>query len=89
MTEFTAGITQGTRPASITAGPDGAMWFTQSDNPTSSPVQPARIGRISMDGVVTEFPVPSYPNEITAGPDGNLWYTVRSGAIGRMSTAGV
>ncbi len=31
----------------IAAGPDGAMWFTESDRPG--------IGRISTSGVITEY----------------------------------
>ena len=60
------------RPLGITAGPDGALWFTGlSGN---------RIGRITTAGVITEFTVPtadSVPIGITAGPDGALWFTER------------
>ena len=59
-----------------------------------------RIGRITPQGVVTEFNMTSggYPIGITAGPDGNLWFTepgIDSGtqtsfaAIGRITTSGV
>ena len=57
------------RPVDIAAGPDGNLWFTES---------PAKIGRITTAGVVTEFPIPtaqSLPVGIAAGPDGNLWFT--------------
>src|SRR5438132_5035108 len=51
-------------PASIAAGPDGNLWFTeQSAN---------QIGRITTDGIFKEFPVPtpnSHLEHITAGPD--------------------
>ncbi len=70
---------------SITAGPDGAVWFTGI---------PGEIGRISTTGVVTEFAVPdptpstqATPTSITVGPDGALWFG-ENGAIGRISTAG-
>jgi virginiamycin B lyase len=69
-------------PTAITAGPDGALWFTES--------QGKQIGRISTDGVITEFPLPegaAEPAGITAGPGGFLWYT-SGGTIGRMSTGG-
>jgi virginiamycin B lyase len=36
------------RPADITAGPDGAMWFT---NASSS------IGRVAMDGTISNYRV--------------------------------
>jgi len=60
---------------SITAGPDGNLWFTE--------IGPAglgsSIGRITTSGKITEFPLPSansFPSSITAGSDGNLWFTV-------------
>ena len=48
MTEFSAGISAGSRPSGIAAGPDGNLWFTESDA--------SRIGRITPSGVVSEFP---------------------------------
>jgi streptogramin lyase len=64
---------------SMTAGPDGSVWFTEGTN----------IARITPAGTLTEFPVPPPDVFITAGPDGNLWF---SGAgppsIVRMSTHG-
>src|ERR1700731_2568477 len=69
---------------SITAGPDGALWFTEGNA--------NKIGRITTAGVFTEFPVPtanSFPAGITAGPDGNLWFVEAIGNIGRITTTGV
>jgi virginiamycin B lyase len=81
-------------PFGITAGPDGALWFTESRG--------FRIGRITTGGNITEFVTPDFesPGDITVGPDGALWYTapsvgitvdqtIFSGAIGRITTAGV
>ncbi len=55
-------------PVAITAGPDGAMWFTAND----------AIVRFEGVGASSQFSVPT-PNSglgtITAGADGNLWYT--------------
>ena len=69
----------------ITAGPDGALWFTEY---TSN-----QIGRITTAGAITEYAVPTAnaePYGITAGPDGALWFTeMSSGQIGRITTAGV
>jgi streptogramin lyase len=65
VTKFPAGV--GAFP-SITAGPDGNLWFTTSGN---------RIGRITTKGVVTEFPLGPGILEvpaITGGPDGNVWF---------------
>jgi streptogramin lyase len=51
-------------PSSLTAGPEGAMWYTGG----------RQIGRVSLDGNVTEFPLPGPGgSSIVAGPDGNLW----------------
>jgi streptogramin lyase len=73
----------------ITAGPDGNLWYTE--------IGLAKIGRLSPNGVVTEFPLASTngnPGGITAGPDGNLWFTENLfpsglGKIGRISPSGV
>jgi streptogramin lyase len=67
---------------SIAAGPDGALWFTALQ----------QIGRITTDGVVTMYTIPT-PNAnafyITAGPDGALWFTENaSNKIGRITTTG-
>jgi virginiamycin B lyase len=71
----------------IAAGPDGNMWFTESE--------PAEIGRITTNGAITKYPVPNTgtntPWAIAAGPDGNLWFTDYGGGvgnIGRITTSG-
>ena len=77
----------------ITPGPDQALWFTI---PAAS-----RIGRITVDGAVTTFPVPTTPPppslsnpisvaDITSAPDGSMWFTQPvDNQIGRITTAGV
>jgi streptogramin lyase len=58
----------------ITAGPDGALWLTDSAG--------SKIGRITLQGAFTSFPIPtteSNPQTITAGPDGALWFTESNG----------
>jgi streptogramin lyase len=76
-------------PNGITAGPDGALWFTELCS--------GKIGRMSTDGDLTEYPLqttPSSPNYITAGPDGALWFTNYGGAgglhggVARITTTG-
>jgi virginiamycin B lyase len=54
----------------LCAGPDRTLWYTL--------VAADRIGRISPDGRIEEFPLPpgSMPSLITAGPDGALWCTL-------------
>jgi len=75
---------------SITAGPDGAMWFT--DPTTFAP----RIGRVDASGKVTLFDLPmngtpgfsgAEPLRIIDGPDGALWFAAGS-VIGRIDTSG-
>ena len=69
-------------PEAITAGPDGALWFTTDSS---------LIGRISSDGTITEFPASglgSSTSAIVTGPDGALWFTGIPGEIGRITTAG-
>jgi streptogramin lyase len=76
--------TAASEPLGITAGPDGAVWFTENSG--------NRIGRITTGGVVSEFPIPtaaSSPSRITAGPDGALWFTeFNANKIGRITTQG-
>jgi len=78
-------------PNDIVAGPDGAMWFTQSagGNPRGGQSYfPASIGRITAAGSYSSYPVPasarSVPDldAIALGPNGNLWFTET--ALGRI-----
>lgn len=70
-------------PRFIAAGPDGNLWFT---------LQLQKIGRISPDGVLKKFDLPSFSaqgDQITQGPDGALWFTQPFvNEIGRMTTSG-
>lgn len=80
------------RPEGIAAGPDGNMWFVESN-----PKRPA-IARVTSSGHIKRFPLPvkRHPQSIVAGPDGNLWFTEGSSIyrhrpgnmIGRMTTSG-
>lgn len=71
----------------ITTGPDGNLWFTDFGNNT--------IGRITLKGQITTFPVSMGPGGIVTGPDGNLWFVENTGseprevAIGRITPEGV
>lgn len=64
---------------SLTTGPDGNIWFIESDIYANIN---RKIASISPSGEVTEFPYPSdeggYLGSITGGPDGNIWF-VQSG----------
>ncbi len=79
----TYSLPSGSRPAGITAGPDGNLWFTD--------IGSSKVGKINTSGVVTEYALPSgsEPNGITAGPDGNLWFPeVNTSKIGKITTSG-
>lgn len=87
---YTQGLTRWQSvPQFITVGPDGNLWFTERRD---------RVGRITPDGRITEYPVTDGGRElhrtsiggIAAGPDGNLWFTLYHGNdLGRITTAGV
>jgi streptogramin lyase len=85
LTEFSPPGGNG-HPRGIVAGPDGNLWFTETDR------NRVAIGRITLAGAVTEFPLTAgpadlQPYDIAAGPDGNLWFTEQRG-IGRITTSG-
>ena len=77
----------------ITAGRDGALWFTE--------IGTGKIGRITTAGDVTEFDITTanmHPLSIACAPDGALWFTEANGTrgpaitqirVGRITTAGV
>ena len=93
ITEFPV-PTPDSAPAGIAAGPDGALWFTES----AFSLAPGAIGRITTAGSISETPVPptgipTVPAGITPGPDGALWFTQPGqfrggGLIGRITTSG-
>jgi virginiamycin B lyase len=86
LTEFSHGLTS--PPASIAAGPDRNVRFTESH----------AIGRITPSGTITEYGTANgldsgsmVYGSIVAGSDGDMWFsddgTIR--AIGRITPAGV
>jgi streptogramin lyase len=92
VTEFPLPEAAGT-PSGITLGADGNMWFIESHS---------EIGRISSEGAISEFAVPSTGERITLGAvpstggqivlgsDGNIWFTEGLGikALGRITPTG-
>ena len=72
-------------PVGITAGSDGALWFTES-------LAPAAIGRVSISGAFSRYPTPttnSQPEGIALGPDGNLWFTEANARnVAKITTSG-
>lgn len=77
--------TEESNSVEITAGPDGNLWFTQSES--------NKVGRISFDGKITEFNIPtskSSPRGIAAGKDGNVWFTEsEANKVAKITPAGV
>ncbi len=88
-----------THAFSMTAGPEGALWFMGERAYSSSDEGGAVVGRLSLDGRVKVFDLPPRRDAwgIATGADGNLWfaesYENRRGylvaRIGRMSPGGV
>ena len=76
MSNFTNPIID--EPLGITVGPDGALWFSNGSN---------GIGRITTEGVVSNFTGTGSSGGITTGRDGALWFPT-FGTIERMTTAG-
>ena len=75
-------------PATITAGPDGNLWFTEIMQNGS--VQAGKIERITPTGTLTEFSLPSAntsATDIITGPDGNLWF-IEGDKIARITPMG-
>src|SRR5690242_20567081 len=81
--EYRAGITAGSHPDRIAAGPDGNLWFTELDGGT--------VAKITPGGVVTEYGVgiTGFPEGIAAGLDGNLWFTSFPDTLAKITPAGL
>ena len=81
-------------PLSITAGPDGNMWFTEMQRNPST--QNAQIGSIAPNGTIVEYQdtcnngaTNAEPWSITSGADGNLWFADDGcNRLGKMTTSG-
>jgi virginiamycin B lyase len=63
---------------SLTVGSDGAIWF----------IDDTAIGRVTMSGTVTEYPISATPYGIVSGSDNALWFTESGPAVGRLTTGG-
>jgi streptogramin lyase len=71
-------------PFRIAAGADGNLWFTKESG--------ARIGRITPQGVITEFNAAIAPGDwaldIAKGPGGRMWFAKLSNRIGWIAPDG-
>ncbi len=73
VTVFSAGLNPGTSPTMGSAGPDGAVWFTDGGTTKA-------VGRAEPDGTITEFTTGLNPGSAPfrfgrEGPDGNMWFS--------------
>lgn len=85
VTEF-AIATANAKPLGMTTGPDGNLWFTETES--------HKIGKMTTQGdLLAEYDIPGshpYPVGIVAGADGNLWFAdAGESRIGRMTVDGV
>jgi len=76
--------TPGSQPFDLTLGPDGNMWFTETNG--------SRVARVTPDGEIREVLVPgsidNSPVAITSGPNGKLWFTEPyANAVGNLDPA--
>lgn len=73
-------------PRGVAEGPSGEVWFTDLGDP-------AKIGRISPQGVESYYPAgEGYLglDQIARGGDGNMWFTVEyEPEIGRINSEGI
>jgi virginiamycin B lyase len=78
-------LPSGSSPYGLVFGPDGAVWYTDPNSNT--------IGRLTLDGHVTQFAIPtagSNPLGIARGADGNLWFVENvTGGVARITPSGV
>ena len=83
VTEFSKGLTPGCRPLSPVVR-NGDLWFSE--------YEAGQIGRITMDGHVTEYQIPtpnSEPRAMAAHPDGSIWFVeTKANALGRIDAHG-
>jgi streptogramin lyase len=81
ISEFSESLTAESRPHGLIAGPGGYLWFIDHET----------IGRVSLDGGITEFPLASSsePYDLAVGAEGDIWFTERSRAsVGRITPNG-
>ena len=71
-------------PRAITIGSDGNRWFTEGTDFTNSP---AKIGRVTPGGTITEFDIDCnfcILTDIDQGPDGILYMTSNNAILVRF-----
>jgi len=92
--DATAGSASTARSSSTGSPRPGPLRWASPPVPTpcGSPRSAGRIGRISTDGEVREFPLPdpaARPHAVAVTPAGDCWFTAwGTGRIGRVTAAG-
>lgn len=75
-------------PQGITAGPDGALWFSYDSTFTPGATTPGGVARMTPAGVLTEFPLATaVVTPLVTGADGGIWFGTAS-AVVRMTISG-
>jgi streptogramin lyase len=80
--------------AALTAGPDAALWYIDTGL-ESDPQLPNLIGRMAIDGSLTEYSTGPSPDDspqlysLVTGADGNIWFAQGASRIAKMTTQGV
>ena len=80
-------------PNDLAAGPDGAMWFTESElGQSSRPAEDSKIGRVTMQGAITEYskinPSAAPLGISVKGLKGDLWFVEgRTNEVGRLKNS--
>jgi streptogramin lyase len=78
VTEYSSGISATEALYDIAAGPDGAMWFTEFETYGTDQIRASKIGRITMQGKISEYSQGVTPDAapigIAAGSDGRMWF---------------
>jgi virginiamycin B lyase len=69
---------------SITAGPDGNLWFSYFVDGQGH----GNLATITPTGTITQYPAADYPDSLTFTPDGNLWFVNTIDQIGRKAPDG-
>lgn len=72
------------QPTSVTAGPDGSIWFAGME---TRPGGPATVGRVGPAGDLVEYPVSGWASRPAVAADGSAW-TIYSSVVAHITPSG-